>query len=247
MATTSVSPRPAKRPFFARDDDEVTLDRNELPALPISVEEQDPQQGYQPWEVEDLEAEWLREPLRNEDDDVISKASKPEQDLQQGYQPRESEQLEGQRELPQDEDEDVILVSETGPPKPIRWKYKYLGGVCQNTSLFGLFKARCHNTLWSNTTDFMTEGWATVTSSKMLSLSVGDKVQLERWKPSKATAQSNAAKKKASGPASRAKESILVRFRNPKGFEVGRLSEQAATWVAKLLDYNLIRLDATVH
>jgi DNA repair protein RAD5 len=72
----------------------------------------------------------------------------------------------------------------------------------------------------------------------MIKLKAGDVVKFERSKPAKVDPD---VKKKATK-----KDNILVRFRNPKGFEVGRLAEADAAWVAKLLDLDMANITGRV-
>jgi DNA repair protein RAD5 len=68
-----------------------------------------------------------------------------------------------------------------------------------------------------------------------MQLKHGDLVQFRRSKPKPA---------KPGRPSN--KDNKLVKFTNPKGFDVGRLTEKAGDWVGKLLDLGLVKIDGTV-
>ncbi|GAA93614.1 uncharacterized protein L969DRAFT_100362 [Mixia osmundae IAM 14324] len=74
---------------------------------------------------------------------------------------------------------------------------------------------------------FVVMGWATISGKY---LKAGQTVSLER----------PMIKSKDPKKVSKAAENTIVRFRNQKGFEVGRVQSQTSDWLAKLLDLEVV-------
>lgn len=86
------------------------------------------------------------------------------------------------------------------------------------------------------------EGYATTGSSMTsLQLKCGDNVQIIRQKIDN---NNNTTSKKNTRP--RSKENRIVTFRNPRGFDVGRIAEASADWMSKALDLSIVKFSATV-
>lgn len=82
--------------------------------------------------------------------------------------------------------------------------------------------------------DFVTSGWTLCRSGAFTSLKPGDAITLHR--PQRATMVDE---KKAK------KDDIIIRFKNPKGVEVGRIGESDASWMAKLMDLQVVTFTGT--
>jgi DNA repair protein RAD5 len=69
-----------------------------------------------------------------------------------------------------------------------------------------------------------------------MQLKHGDIVQFRRTKPKPSKTNNKVA----------AKDNKLVKFTNPRGFDVGRLTEKHGDWVGKLLDLGIVKIKGTV-
>lgn len=78
--------------------------------------------------------------------------------------------------------------------------------------------------------EIVVEGYTSYRASTFCSFVTGEKVTLHRTKPS-ISSDKKAVKK--------GKEDTIVRFKNSKDIEVGRVVEREAEWISRLLDLDM--------
>ncbi|GAA6061262.1 hypothetical protein JCM10212_000703 [Sporobolomyces blumeae] len=84
--------------------------------------------------------------------------------------------------------------------------------------------------------DVIVRGYALASASTFVQLKSGDPVSLVRVKPSAAAIELG--KKQAASL--KKLENDVVRFRNAKGIDVGRIGKHDAAWLARLMDHDLL-------
>ncbi|GAA5863251.1 hypothetical protein JCM1840_002523 [Sporobolomyces johnsonii] len=141
-----------------------------------------------------------------------------------------------------DDDQDLILVEE--PHQPIAGpSYRPKMDVDGSEIKAGSAGKRAKVDDWDARYfgDVAIEGYALASSSAFVKLKVGDPVTLHRVKPAAASLEGKDGNKK-SAAALKKLENDVVRYKNAKGVEVGRVSKKDSAWLAKLIDLDLLRI-----
>lgn len=246
MSDTEARPaRKAKKPFF--DDDEDTILENELQQhlSDSGSDGEAPVIQKSPAKSKKRVATAAPTELSSDDDLIFVSAAKappaastskkssktdvPSKKKQKLFQPSDSEAEAKPKSSANKAKGKAVAVPDQGPD----WAWKYIG-------------------------DFVAKGWLTC-SSNIVKLARKEAVTLELSRLKDPPLK----KGKTAPPASKVclcslsfsarltsveqkKENILVRFRNKKGFEAGRIVGETAVWVSKLLDLDVIKLSGTV-
>ncbi|GAA5974575.1 hypothetical protein JCM5350_001200 [Sporobolomyces pararoseus] len=86
--------------------------------------------------------------------------------------------------------------------------------------------------------DVIVKGYAIASQSTFVSLKQGDPIKLYRVKLS----QTSIKEGKKSLAAAKKLENDVVRFQNSKGIDIGRISKQDSSWLARLMDHDLLQV-----
>lgn len=86
--------------------------------------------------------------------------------------------------------------------------------------------------------DVIVKGFALASSSTFVKLSPGDPVTLVRVKPSPVDILGG----KKSTSALKKLENDVVRYKNEKGIDVGRVGKSDGIWLARLMDHEMLRI-----
>ncbi|GAA6004576.1 hypothetical protein JCM11491_002156 [Sporobolomyces phaffii] len=86
--------------------------------------------------------------------------------------------------------------------------------------------------------DVIVKGYALASASTFVKLQTGDPVTLVRVKPSSVSVVEG----KKSAAAAKRLENDVVRFKNARGIDVGRIGKGDAAWLARLMDHDLLEV-----